>query len=143
VVGSQANDVLTGDSGDNVLDGQAGDDTIDGGAGRDIVIGSVGADTLTGGGNDDIVIGGRTTWDYSHYALKEMRSLWRDSAVSYLDRIDNLRTAGWLDSSNVFADGDVDTETGGNGNDWFWGESKDTLTDFTSFGEVQDTETQL
>src|SRR5262249_7186866 len=73
VVGSQANDVLTGDSGDNVLVGLDGDDVIDGGGGRDFVIGGKGVDTVTGGGNDDVVIGGWTAWDSNHDALKEMR----------------------------------------------------------------------
>jgi Ca2+-binding RTX toxin-like protein len=141
VVGSQANDTLTGNSGDNVLVGLGGDDVIDGGAGRDIVIGGLGADTVTGGRGEDVVIGGRTPWDYRHDYLKEMRSIWRDSTLAYLDRIDALRTAGLLDSSHVYADGDADTLTGAKGDDWFWGESKDTLTDFTSFKEVQDTET--
>jgi Ca2+-binding RTX toxin-like protein len=141
VVGSQANDVLRGNSGDNVLVGLAGDDVIDGRAGRDIEIGGLGANTVTGGRGDDVVIGGRTSWDYRHDYLKEMRSIWRDSTLSYLDRIDALRTAGLLDSSHVYADGDADTLTGGKDDDWFWGESKDTLTDFTSFKEVQDTET--
>src|SRR5262249_51955396 len=107
VVGSQANDVLTGGSGDDVLVAMAGDDVIDGAGGRDIVIGGVGADTLSGGGNDDIVIGGWTASDYNFSNLKEMRSTWRDTTLAYLDRIDSLRTAGLLDSSSVFADGDT------------------------------------
>ena len=65
--------------------------------------------TVTNNGPDDAasvdmqdnVIGGWTTWDYSHYYLKEMRSIWRDSTLAYSDRIDALRTAGWLDSRGL------------------------------------------
>ncbi len=48
LVGSNLNDVLTGDAIANILDGGAGNDILRGGAGNDILRGGLGNDTLVG-----------------------------------------------------------------------------------------------
>lgn len=55
LIGSWANDVLTGDLNANQLDGGSGDDSLSGGDGNDTLIGGAGADTLLGGGGDDLL----------------------------------------------------------------------------------------
>ncbi|MDQ2984254.1 MAG: calcium-binding protein [Actinomycetota bacterium] len=63
VVGSDAADTITGDSGMNFLFGAAGTDTINGGAGRDLLAGDFegsppfGNDVLSGGPGDDVLVG--------------------------------------------------------------------------------------
>ena len=47
IVGSNYNDILTGDAADNNINGGTGNDTIEGGAGNDILTGGSGTDLLT------------------------------------------------------------------------------------------------
>ncbi len=54
ILGSNFDDILTGNSASNVLNGGFGDDVISGGGGADTLIGGMGADTLTGGSGADI-----------------------------------------------------------------------------------------
>ena len=54
LIGSNHNDMITGDSGDNVLKGLDGDDTIFGNGGNDTITGGNGADTLDGGAGNDV-----------------------------------------------------------------------------------------
>ena len=58
IIGSDFNDILTGDAADNFLDGSDGDDTLTGNAGDDILIGGDGNDTLDGGLGADKLDGG-------------------------------------------------------------------------------------
>ncbi|MBT6406027.1 MAG: hypothetical protein HOK06_00345, partial [Rhodospirillaceae bacterium] len=59
VVGSDADDSITGDENENLLVGGGGDDVLNGGNGNDILIGGAGDDILNGGDNVDTV-------DYSY-----------------------------------------------------------------------------
>ena len=68
VIGSQGNDVLTGNGDDNVLIGQAGSDTLDGAGGNDRLDGRAGIDTLIGGGGNDMRLGG--LGDDSPYTIR-------------------------------------------------------------------------
>lgn len=61
LIGSIANDTLTGDGNDNRIDGWLGNDTLNGGGGADNLIGGAGNDTLVGGTNNDILDGGTGT----------------------------------------------------------------------------------
>lgn len=67
IVGTNYDDILTGDDGANLLmglgdddeiDGGRGNDTLNGGTGSDIIMGGDGNDTLIGGGGVDTMIGG-------------------------------------------------------------------------------------
>jgi Ca2+-binding RTX toxin-like protein len=58
LIGSNFNDVLTGDGNDNVLEGRDGNDTLYGGDGDDSLSGGIGDDTLEGGAGDDLISGG-------------------------------------------------------------------------------------
>ncbi|NVJ93346.1 MAG: cadherin-like domain-containing protein [Methylocystaceae bacterium] len=57
VIGSEFNDVVTGNASNNDLFGGGGDDTLFGGDGNDTLIGQSGNDTLYGGDGDDILYG--------------------------------------------------------------------------------------
>ncbi|WP_225767993.1 calcium-binding protein [Inquilinus sp. Marseille-Q2685] len=57
LLGSQFNDVLTGDAGTNYIIGYYGDDRIDGGGGADTLVGSSGADTFVFSTAADTVAG--------------------------------------------------------------------------------------
>lgn len=58
VLGSNLNDVLTGDGNDNYFEGVNGGDTINGGGGDDTIYGNDGIDDLFGGDGDDFLDGG-------------------------------------------------------------------------------------
>ena len=61
VIGSDHNDVLTGNSsgsGQNTLSGGLGDDTLIGAGGNDTLLGGAGDDSLTGAGGNDTLDGG-------------------------------------------------------------------------------------
>ena len=52
VLGSQFDDIITGNAVNNRLNGDAGNDTLNGGDGNDMLVGGTGADTLIGGAGD-------------------------------------------------------------------------------------------
>ncbi|MGC4096185.1 MAG: calcium-binding protein [Nitrospira sp.] len=54
LIGSNFNDILTGNAGNNVLSGLAGNDTLNGGNGDDQLAGEAGRDTLNGGSGNDL-----------------------------------------------------------------------------------------
>lgn len=58
LIGSNFNDILSGDAQDNILIGGGGLDLIDGGLGNDRLYGSEGTDYLYGGGGGDFIDGG-------------------------------------------------------------------------------------
>jgi len=53
LIGSNYNDVLTGNAGNNVLTGGLGADSLSGGVGDDVLNGGLGADTMIGGDGTD------------------------------------------------------------------------------------------
>jgi Ca2+-binding RTX toxin-like protein len=55
IMGSGANNVLSGELGDDNLFGSAGNDTLLGGAGNDVLAGGTGNDSLVGGDGDDVL----------------------------------------------------------------------------------------
>jgi hypothetical protein len=85
VVGSQADDAITGNSQANYLGGMDGADTLIGGAGTDILVGGAGDDTIIGGEGRDLLIDfdgstlqGRATTDTSDKDIFVVR---RDSVI--------------------------------------------------------------
>ncbi len=61
LIGSNYDDLLTGNATDNIIQGGAGNDTITGNAGADTLTGGAGNDTLLGGIGADILYGGLGT----------------------------------------------------------------------------------
>ena len=62
LTGTSGGDSLSGGDGNDLLRGKGGADTLDGGAGNDTLCGGRGADLLTGGsGNDTFLISGKVT----------------------------------------------------------------------------------
>ncbi|RLT09511.1 MAG: hypothetical protein DWI22_05535, partial [Planctomycetota bacterium] len=144
-LGGDGTDLITGNALDNILVGNAGSDILNGLAGRDILIGGLGVDTLNGGDGEDILIGGRTTNDSVLSQLNVLRAEWI-SANSYADRQTHLRAgvgtplASLKAKDTVLNDapsGSVDTLTGGNGQDWYFGALDDVITELTT-GELLD-----
>ncbi|MEP3890881.1 MAG: hypothetical protein ABJN69_10460, partial [Hellea sp.] len=58
LIGSNFNDIITGDAEDNTLSGASGNDTLNGSNGDDVLNGGPGADTLIGGEGADLLDGG-------------------------------------------------------------------------------------
>jgi len=126
VIGGSASDNITGNAALNVLVGNAGNDRLSGLAGRDILIGGLGLDQLLGGDGDDILIAGRSAVDLLATRLVSLQTGW-NSAVSYNDRADNLRTGVGSPTVSLRAKVNVlndsaqkDTLTGGAGTDWYF-----------------------
>jgi Ca2+-binding RTX toxin-like protein len=102
VSGDAGNDQLYGDNGDDVLFGSTGNDTLFGGAGNDGVFGDIGNDLVFGGSGNDILNGGTGN-----------DRLFGDDGNDTLTGVD------------IFAPqpqrgiGEIDTLTGGQGQDTF------------------------
>lgn len=142
VIGGSGNDNITGNAVSNVLVGNAGNDRLSGLAGRDILIGGLGLDQLPGGDGEDILIAGRTTVDLLATRLVSLQTGW-NSAVSYNDRVDNLRagigspTVSLRAKVNVVNDGaQKDTLTGGAGIDWYFRALDDVIVGLVAGEEI-------
>ncbi|MGY3868512.1 VWA domain-containing protein [Aeromonas crassostreae] len=119
-IGSDHNDIITGNAADNILSGGEGNDTLSGLGGKDLLDGGAGNDTLSGGEGDDILYG--------------------QAGNDILD--------GGIGDDTLIGGLGADTLIGGTGRDtfkWLAGEadgSTDILTDFTlgagSNGDVLD-----
>jgi Ca2+-binding RTX toxin-like protein len=152
LMGSQYNDVLTGNDGANTLTGLNGDDILKGGGGADTLYGDAGNDTLKGGGGADTLNGGSgiDTASYTDSGAGVFVSLITDSAAygdaegDNLNSIENLTGSAhhddlWGDNgANVLSGmggndtlkgyGGNDTLVGGEGNDTLYGmDGADTL----------------
>ena len=66
LLGTLANDVLTGGAGNDAIDGLDGNDTINGGQGDDLLFGNAGNDRLAGGAGNDRLDGG-AGYDWAVY----------------------------------------------------------------------------
>ena len=123
---------VLGGTGDDVLVGDAADNRLAGGPGRDLLIGGAGADRLGGGGGEDILIGGTTRYDEDPATLLAIRMTWGLPDLSYLARIDLLRSL--LNPMTVLDDESIDTLLGGPELDWFSASAAD-VTDRDPFSE--------
>ena len=133
VYGSDGNDELSGGSGQDRLYGGDNDDVIEGGSGSDRIYGQSGADDLEGNsgndtiygssGNDTIHTGSGT--DFAYGGSGEDR-MFADSGK------DNLQGGNDKDTLISLDNASGDTMTGGGGNDVFWGDSGDSVTDANS-----------
>ncbi|MEG4630834.1 SBBP repeat-containing protein [Microcoleus sp. AR_TQ3_B6] len=59
IIGTNGDDILTGDGENNVLIGMRGNDSLDGDLGDDTLLGGKGSDTLSGSSGDDALFGNR------------------------------------------------------------------------------------
>jgi Ca2+-binding RTX toxin-like protein len=118
LLGSNYDDILTGDAGSNLINGALGDDIIDGGDGNDSLIGGGGADVLTGGGGTDTAIysgapGGVTV------NLAAGTGLGSDAEGDTLAGIENVTGSAFDDV--LTGDAGANVLDGGNGNDLLTG----------------------
>ncbi len=112
VIGSIGNDILVGNGGN----------TLTGGAGRDLLIAGLTASTLIGGTGDDLVIGGTTGYDQT--SLQAISNYW-GGADDYATRVTNVTTGNGvpaLKAGTVSDNAGVNTLTGGEGFDLFFGD---------------------
>jgi Ca2+-binding RTX toxin-like protein len=149
LIGGSGGDWLYGQAGNDVLVGRDGNDFLSGGDNKDILIGGDGADQMYGGLENDVLIGGYTIHDTDTTALRALRNEWaRESVVT--NPVQSLMNGGGLangyrlNGGTVFDDGDRDTLSGGDGQDWFLADndgpssSRDLLTDKTIHEQVFD-----
>jgi Ca2+-binding RTX toxin-like protein len=126
LVGSQFNDVLTGDAGPNTILGGKGNDVIAGSAGDDVVNGDAGVDTASfatsaAGVNADLTAGTAT-----------------GEGADELVQIENLVGSNFNDV--LSGDAGDNTIRGGNGADLInGGDGNDDLKGFTDINDVGDT----
>ncbi|NBO41384.1 MAG: hypothetical protein EBU92_07640, partial [Betaproteobacteria bacterium] len=114
IVGSSANDILTGNTKDNYLEGGAGNDSLYGGDGNDTLVGGLGVDLFNGGNGADVV-------DYSSAKTALVISLdnitrGSSSSEAYGDTFNSIETVfGSTASSNtVYGSLIAETVYGGN-----------------------------
>ncbi|TAN70813.1 MAG: hypothetical protein EPN17_04030 [Methylobacter sp.] len=129
VIGGQAGDKLSGDTGNNVLEGFTGNDTLTGGAGNDTLIGGLGNDTYIVENSGDVVTETSTLSteidkvnSSTSYILKsnlENLALTGTAAISGTgNSLNNILTGNT--GANILSGGiGVDTLTGGFGADQF------------------------
>jgi Ca2+-binding RTX toxin-like protein len=132
--GDDGNDRLKAGAGPSVLCGGDGNDLLIGGSGRSVLIGDRGLDRLVGNPGDDILIGGTTLYSSDHAALCEILEEWSRKDLSYSERVRRLSSGAFaLTSATVIDDGAFDLLTGAAGNDWFFAEAIDKVTDQKNF----------
>ena len=118
IIGSDFDDVLTGDARNNQLYGGAGDDELIGGAGDDLLSGGVGADVLNGGAGKDYV-----NYSTSKAAvtvdLSGNISFGGDAQGDELISIENISASQYDD--HLTGNGEDNTIYGSGGNDQIYG----------------------
>ena len=114
VKGANQGDVLTGSSGNDTLTGNGGDDVLTGGGGNDKLYGGAGNDKLIGGAGNDLLDGGigNDTADYATQMTGAANTL----TVNY---VSNRLTTTVGGATGVDELKDIDTISGGSGNDTF------------------------
>lgn len=105
--GGSGNDTLTGGGGNDTILGSSGTDTIDGGSGNDTLNGGDGDDTVTGAAGDDALVGGN-----GNDALDG-----GDGVDAINGGAGNDTITGGAGNDVINAGGGSDTVTGGAGND--------------------------
>lgn len=118
--GQDGDDTLRGYAGDDLLLGGAGDDLLLGGVGQDMLLGGDGVDTLDGGSGDDILIGAQVF--AREFEPSDLDILPGDTLPdqSYEgDPEDQGNTLIGGDGNDLMLAGVQDTMTGGEGEDTF------------------------
>lgn len=128
IIGSQGNDILTGDSADNVIDGQNGSDQIDGGSGSDVAsyFNTVASYTFIAGTGGYLQI-----WDYAYSDAIINIETFSFAGVNFLyTAIVAAATAanyGTSGNDTLTGSGDRDAIFAGAGNDTIFGLAGDDL----------------
>jgi Ca2+-binding RTX toxin-like protein len=141
VQGSNGNDVIVGDANPNVFVG---------GTGRNLIIGGNGSDNIIGGGGDNILISGTTLWDANLPDLMLIMHEWMRMDLTFRQRVVDILTGGIIVPKNVPASvlkgtgvnllpeisvlpdapAAPDTLAGGAGQNWFFFDFDDIITNF-------------
>ena len=97
VIGTDANDTLTGDGKANILFGEGGNDSLSGGAGNDHLYGGAGDDMLAGGTGADHLYGGAGTDTVTYAASAQVdaddRTLFANTDSKNFDEV--TVSGGW------------------------------------------------
>lgn len=133
---------LIGGGGSDILVGGRFTDHLNGNAGRDVLIGGRGADHLYGGGDQDLLMPGSTDFDRDRPALRQIRSFWANTTLTYSQRVNGLLfgingyTGRHVDSSTVHTDSHRDEMFGDAGTDCFYSDfGQDDVRDTGGTGE--------
>lgn len=139
---SYGQSVLIGDGGSDILVGGRHTDALMGLAGRDLLIGGKGADHLYGGDEQDLLMPGDTKFNLDRPALRQIRSFWARTDLTYSERVKGLvhATNGYtgrrVNASTVYTDSDRDEMYGEAGMDCFFSDfSQDIVRDTSGTGE--------
>ena len=126
LTGLGGDDLLKGAGGADTLHGNSGNDSLNGGDGADAVYGGTGTDTLKGGGGTDTLNGG---WDNDTvqggddndwlYGEHGSDTLYGENGHDIIDGGDGADTmiGGYGNDTYYVGNGDVVTESGGQGTD--------------------------
>jgi len=137
VIGSQGNDLIVGNGSPS---------SIIGGTGRNVIIGGGGGGTIDASvsGGDNILIGGTTDWDTNLAALNAIMAEWDRSDLAFQDRYNDLFSGSatdlnqvdgqqiLLNPATVHAGSSPTTLTGGSGQNWYFVDLNDLITNFNS-----------
>jgi Ca2+-binding RTX toxin-like protein len=131
LLGGSGSDVLSaaGSSANNILVGGQGKNTLTGGSGNDMLIG-VGRSSLHAGTGNDILIAGSTILDANVAALLQLMATWAGSPF-YEVNVQALFT-GPLPPTGVALASARSQLFGGSGQDWFWMQPGDVLSNYTN-----------
>jgi Ca2+-binding RTX toxin-like protein len=111
IYGQGGNDYIVGGGGMDAITGGNGEDWIQGRGGNDFLYGSAGNDTLNGGAGQDYM-NGSTGNDTATYFERTEDLILRPNG-----RWESGTRSGWLSSENDLINHDIETVTGGSGND--------------------------
>ncbi len=144
ILGSNFDDIITGDAGDNSISGGGGADTLNGGAGNDtlvggaqndiinggdgddLILGELGVDILNGGAGNDKVLGGNR--DDQLYGGDGDDKLFAGNGFDYVEGGDGQEIIRGGDQDDLlFGGNDDDTMFGGTGRDTIHGEEGNDL----------------
>jgi cyclophilin family peptidyl-prolyl cis-trans isomerase len=136
--GQRDKDTLIAGGANDILVGGPQSDVLVGGAGRDILIGGAGEDSLDGGDGEDLLIAGSTSLDANPAGLEALAAEWTRTDKTYSERLDHITgkvaTGGnnstfLLKADTLVLDADIDTLTGGTGQDAYFVRTKTDVKD--------------
>lgn len=136
--GQRDKDTLISGGADDILVGGPQSDVLISGAGKDILIGGAGEDSIDGGDGDDLIIAGFTSLDANPAGLEALAAEWTRTDQTYAQRLDHLTgkvaTGGnngtfFLKADTLVLDSDIDTITGGAGQDAYFAHTKTSVKD--------------
>jgi Ca2+-binding RTX toxin-like protein len=154
LTGDDAANALNGNNGNDLLDGQGGIDNLFGGNGNDTMLGGEGNDFFRGAAGNDIADGGAGNDRVSMFGAAtgatvdlNMQGVEQDTVSQGMDTLISIESVSGTIHADTFTgnaldnwlwgNSGIDTLSGGEGNDLFWGDGNSAfLPDGTPVQEV-------